>query len=280
MTNKLPEPAWKEVLRRSGTDEFIDLPNYVTKDIFLHHQLPFYDPERKWCATDNKENFEINKKTQGDNWHYLTKDVRYNVNSHGYRCDEWENIDWKNSIVILGCSTIFGIGCAEDETVSHYLSQRTGRNVINLGYPGGSVDLIAHHSASLLLNFEIPHAVIVSWPPMDRFMFFSKAIHHCGSWTCAKDVVDDTNLFELFKLRNYNKINEYVNCYQTSKIIEAHWKGRAKYVTGGFFNEATYHLNADLNFEFLDVGRDVVHQGPRSNMMAAYKIHKKLNEQL
>lgn len=67
-------------------------------------------------------------KTFGNHCHYT-------VNSQGYRCPEFDAIDWENSIIFFGCSHVFGIGLLDHETVANQLSLILNCPVINLGTP-------------------------------------------------------------------------------------------------------------------------------------------------
>lgn len=42
------------------------------------------------------------------------------------------------SIMLIGCSYTYGTGLNENQTFAYYLAKETGRNVYNLGIPGGS----------------------------------------------------------------------------------------------------------------------------------------------
>ena len=63
-----------------------------------------------WFDQDTKERA---KKNYTPEWKYATKRIEYHVNSDGYRTKEWSDVHWKNSIVLLGCSYVYGVGVAE-----------------------------------------------------------------------------------------------------------------------------------------------------------------------
>jgi hypothetical protein len=91
-----------------------------------------------WFSYDDQATYEANLKTQPADWEWRTRRVRYTVNSQHYRCPEWSDIDWSNSILMLGCSMVFGLGLDDDQTVTASLSRKLGMPVINLGVPGSS----------------------------------------------------------------------------------------------------------------------------------------------
>ena len=79
-----------------------------------------------WMQGDTEETFEKNKVTQSSKWKYLTKPVTYTLNQHGFRAPEWDQIDWKNSVVLFGDSCTYGVGISDDETIGFQLEQLLG----------------------------------------------------------------------------------------------------------------------------------------------------------
>lgn len=126
----------------------------------------------KWWSCDTEERYKNNLDLQPQDWHYRTKEVTYNVNSAGYRCPEWDQIDWANSIVIFGCSETFGTGLAEDETISASLSKLTGINVVNMGKNGTSMMFALANNLILRNHFPKPLAVINHWTESSRETYF------------------------------------------------------------------------------------------------------------
>jgi len=98
--------------------------------------------------------------------------ITYTFNSQGYRCDEFENINWSESILALGCSVTQGVGLDDKECWSYRLQEKTSIPVINLGQYGTS---LYYH----LYNLEIlqkynPRYVIIQMPDPVRFTNFHK----------------------------------------------------------------------------------------------------------
>jgi hypothetical protein len=96
----------------------------------------------------------------------------YEVNSQGYRCPEFESIDWNESILMFGCSHTFGIGIEDNETVAHQLSLLVERPVINLGMGGSSYSYQWINSTILRKNNVSPRTVIYLWPEYSRQSIF------------------------------------------------------------------------------------------------------------
>jgi hypothetical protein len=74
----------------------------------------------------------------------------YTLNSQGYREQEWIDIDWNNSYIFLGCSHIYGVGVAIDETIPKLMQDRLSTCCVNLGIPGGNNYFSMVNSAKLI----------------------------------------------------------------------------------------------------------------------------------
>ena len=102
-----------------------------------------------FLSVDECNDFRHNLAVQPADWHYRTQDVKYVMNQNYYRAPEWDTVDWQNSIVVFGCSHVFGEGLAENETLSHHLSKLTDRPVINLGQSGTGTMFSWHNSCKI-----------------------------------------------------------------------------------------------------------------------------------
>jgi len=69
---------------------------------------------KNFAVSDTEELFNHNLKIMPQDWFYRTNPVNYTVNSQGYRTEEFEKIDWAQSVVIFGCSTVFGTGVSDE----------------------------------------------------------------------------------------------------------------------------------------------------------------------
>ena len=93
----------------------------------------------------------------------------YKLNSHGYRCREFNVPDGKKNVVILGCSHTFGVGLDHNEYWVDFLSKHNTERLRywNLGQPGASADKIVR----ILYGCEkvlFPNIIIVCWPEWSR----------------------------------------------------------------------------------------------------------------
>lgn len=107
-----------------------------------------------------------------DNKSNVPKELRelYKINSHGYRCPEWNPLpEGKKNVAILGCSHTFGQGLAEDEHWVHHVSKFNTERLRywNLGSPGASADKIVR-TLYACEKVIFPKVIIVCWPNWSR----------------------------------------------------------------------------------------------------------------
>lgn len=151
-----------------------------------HVEKPVID--FRWCIGDTKAGYEdtVSKMSPEKlkNWRYKDPHkIIYDVNIEGYRCPEWNNIDWENSWILFGCSFIFGVGLAQDETLGHFIQKELGEPVVNLGMGATSNEFIEVLMARMLNNFPKPKGIIVLYTCEDRNIIYTKkGMIHNGPW--------------------------------------------------------------------------------------------------
>ena len=223
-----------------------------------------------WAHGDNPENFEANKKIAGADWKYHTKEVKYTLNSSGYRTPEWNEINWKESIVLLGGSDLYGIGISDEETICHHLEKLSGRPVINLGIPGGSNDLMVYNSTKILECFESPYAVISVWTVPSRFAYFDgDRLHHAGAW----DSEHESNVADLWRAMYENQYHECSISHREALAIKHLWQGRSKYISISFVDS---NIECEKRFDSNFGARDFIHSDESVNIEAAKYLHERL----
>jgi hypothetical protein len=260
------------------------LPNYYVIANYFHENNLNYNDEYKidggftlnFCPCDTKELFEKNLKTQPNDWYYRTHPVKYTLNSLGYRTKEFEDIDWKESIVIFGCSVIFGIGITDEHTIAYFLEQLSGRPVINMGSGGTSIQSALHNSIILAdSKYPTPKAVIYSFTDLYRFhLYANNAVEHCGHWTDTSDSQKFSNIENIIP---FNLMN--------IKMIRNLWKNKTIYHEYSPFGQEKLINTLDTEiycdtFAMDKCARDVGHQGPVSNLQIAEKMYEKIKLQL
>ena len=252
--------------------EYLDNPSIPFTPIYPKHSGTF-----EWMQGDNLDTFKLSKKKAGKNWKYLTKQVTYTVNSSGYRAPEWNQIDWKNSIVLFGCSCTYGTGVSDDETIAFHLEKLSGRPVINMGVPGGSNSLMIQNGISILEYFEAPYAVANIWSTSDRFRFFEKAAdHNAGPWDYLNPrQVSTVNMKKLWELTYTEPYHEAGLAYYEGRTGYWLWNGRSKYSSISFFPDTARFAKVEKHFEIDNSARDLMHPGERNSIEVANYLHER-----
>lgn len=230
-----------------------------------------------FSGNGTKELFEQNLKTQPDDWYYRTHPVKYTLNSLGYRTKEFDDIDWKESIVMFGCSNVFGTGVTDEHTIPYFLEQLSGRPVINMGIGGSSIQTVLHNS--IILNdskYPTPKAVVNMITEMNnRYQVFKdNIVYNIGDWDPSGDEFEKKENLLPFNLMNI-------------KMIRNLWRNKTIYYEGTLFNMGRLLINKldkEIYCESFEgdggLARDLTHNGPVKNLEIARGIYKKLKPQL
>jgi hypothetical protein len=149
------------------------------------------------------------------------KSVSYTLNSQGYRCPEWADIDWSNSHLLLGCSVVQGIGLADSDTLDKELIKLLSEPVVNLGVGAGSLPFILANTYKLIDAGIRPKSVILVEPEPSRIpLFYKNKIEHVGSWVLRRESDDHYNWYQTWVKDN----NAEVHGLLASRSIRLAWK--------------------------------------------------------
>lgn len=256
-------------------DSATKLPEYIVDNKFiparfLTHALPDdpHNVDNKFASTDNPDTFRKNLKTQPDDWHYRKKVITYDINSNGYRAKEWNEIDWPNAIVVLGCSMTAGIGVAEDETITHFLSLLSGKEVVNLGLAGAGIDSMMFNNISLKRHFPKPWAVVNLWTNIDRMIeFYNNRPEFHGIWSKSK----------YYKEHNRNEMNSVIKDIYYYNAVQEIWKDQVAY-NATYFEKTSHYFECDF-LNHTNSARDLLHCGRNDNRSNAELIWNNLYRQ-
>ena len=92
----------------------------------------------------------------------------YKYNSHGYRSQEFiKNPD----VLVAGCSFTFGMGCPENLSWPSLLSKDLNLKMVNIGYPGASVQKIVIDIFRYCSEFGNPEKIVCLFPDFYRILF-------------------------------------------------------------------------------------------------------------
>lgn len=255
-------------------------------DIARHFKIPLYpgfsghgkpgEVNHFW-ALDSPELYEKNLKLQPENWIYRNKTLTYTTNKSGYRAPEWSDIDWTNSILVLGCSYVFGDGVDDKETIPYYIEQYTKIPTINLGHGAAGQLLLLHNSIIIKENFGIPKAIVFIWPNQSRSLKYIN--YHPikeGAWGDIK-----VNSF----FDHYNRDNNAeAMCYFNRLLAKNMWENLTIFYDISYSDDVTQITGCDdwplearrPNNHNEMAARDLVHQNHIANSMVADKISKNL----
>jgi hypothetical protein len=228
--------------------------------------LPYF------LSKEEKDEYESNKTRLGKDWHYFSKEIQYNLNNDFYRTAEWNQINWKESIVVFGCSHVFGEGLAEDETLVHQLSLLTDRPVINLGQSGTSTVFSWHNSLKLFEKFGKPYAVVQLWTDHSRFLYYDyDEIKRVGFWSGGRWDNFNTDMKTLYRIWNKNDLHSQMFFKNEALACKTFWSSCTRYYEASFFKDTAELINA-VYIDKLDDARDLIHSGVLTHASAARVI--------
>jgi hypothetical protein len=218
--------------------DFINVGNPIVRDFY---------------PSDTEELFQKNLKTQPADWKYRNYPIQYNLNSMGYRCPAFDQIDWGKCIVIFGCSMVMGVGLHENDTISSQLCRMTGRPVVNMGIGGSSMELSLYNSGILRWNRPRPWAVVHVWTAYDRCTEFNgntqnnHSAHGDRSWPSM-----------YYLMINQSATNQQVRARYQQVMARSLWlETGTKYFDCSFFPDTAKLLDCP-SIDIIDRARDVV----------------------
>jgi len=150
--------------------------NLLKKNNFLL-EMP-RDLPKSCCVnfwdTDTEETFKNNLKNFKQNWLYFDKKINYNLNSLGYRMKEFDEINWHNYMLVLGCSFTAGTGLCLEDTWSYKISKYLKYDLVNAAIPGGCNETILINLVNLLTKKVPPKFIVINWTSITRKCYWYK----------------------------------------------------------------------------------------------------------
>lgn len=218
--------------------------------------------ERFFGSGDTQKTFRKNTKKLPKDWIYRTKEITYKNNEGGFRTKPFNKINWEEAVVVFGCSFVYGVGLAEEDTLCYILENKLGREVINLGIPGSAVDLNHYNSMILHENFPRPKAIVHCWTSLFRYTDFHD------------DQIITATPFTNFDLKiNWGEKSKFF--VHSDRIV---WRNKVVYKEYSFFEESYKELDVP-SLDIVDQARELKHPGILTNQLAAERIAKDLRQQ-
>lgn len=225
---------------------------------------------------DTKSHWIRNRKKLGATWTHFNdgdKDF-YKFNDLGFRTLNSNEIDWKESVVILGCSYAAGIGLAYKDTISSKLEKIIRRPVINLGQSGSAVDINFFNSYILHNYYPQPKAIVHLWTSLNRYTDFNfNEETHTRFIPTDESSVLHKNLSYCANHNWGDRSKMYID------IDRALWNKKIPRFEGSFFcGDYEYDKNV-VKLDIIDRARDLMHPGKQTAIAVAKNIAKNLKEQ-
>jgi hypothetical protein len=154
----------------------------------------FYPEKPKYLFhnADTKLLFEKNLLEQPESWSWRNRSISYTLNSQGFRCGQFDSLDWNNSIVCFGCSNTFGVGVDDSDTWPQVLNRLAQVPVINLSQGGQGCGFNWVNSVRVIAAGHKPRAAIYYWPDPIRMFTLSdpnnlNLVKRHGPWDMYND---------------------------------------------------------------------------------------------
>ena len=268
-----------------------------------------YSTCTKEHVTDNSDTLKevcktsLNRKILLHN-NYIDEDfdskdnVRYYLNSYGFRCEEFSDTD---CIAYIGCSHTFGTAMDHDEIWPELVSNKLNMRSANIGIPAVGLDYFNLYM-NLFFKSEVRNckAIVVMLPPSIRSSFFynwSQDNTSQGTGIGQLEWMDGLKHFSTEDIDNApNMTRQFENCH---KQVLQH---TLLNIENCFDRDLTclntiqrvaddlnipcliyssyYFTNERLRLNFpLDFGRDCAHAGRKAHASMSEQIAQDLKQQ-
>ena len=223
---------------------------------------------RDWEDDTSEKKYRKSRRKLGPDWYFYDKRITFDFNSNGFRAPELDTMDWANSVVVIGDSFVSGDGNAIEDIATTLLQDILEMPVINLGSSGTGIDLACWNSLILHESYPRPKAVVQLWSSIHRYAEYSTERNERSVYSfhlpqrkpyCAKHNWDERN--KMYVLAD--------------RVL---WKDKLPYYEASVFDVTAKVLEVD-HLKELDLGRDLDHWGPKSNIAAAETIATNLKKQ-
>ncbi len=285
----------------------------IMPEWIINNDRPNYTLCTNSHVTDNDTKLEENKKISlhrkimmHNNYideDYDTNDnIRYYLNSHGFRCEEFSDTE---CIAYIGCSHTFGTGVTHDEIWPELVSKKLNMRSANLGVPAVGIDYFNLYM-NLFFKAEIKNckAIVVMLPPSIRTSFFYNWQGGDGykpgekgtamgqyEWMdglkhySTEDLSNASNMTKQFENCHKEVLQHTLlnleNCFDRDLTSISTIQNVAKDLNIPCLVYSSYYFTNErirLNFP-LDFGRDCAHAGRKSHASMAEQIVQDLKQQ-
>jgi hypothetical protein len=219
------------------------------------------------------------------------------INSSGYRSDEFVDDHKFNHIIFSGCSYTWGSGINKDKVWSKIVYDLISKNkklsgYFNLGVPGSSIINQITDIFKYCKTYGNPNVIFLNIPDPRRFYIYNKAldVFHDGNYE-----IDSLSIIKILNFQYYFLLDQYCNS-NNIQLYCFSWNDQSKLfdknndnIINNFKN--FYRLNIKENANhvleyknnnkgdtFSDTAADGVHLGTAHHDYWANFIYKKYKE--
>lgn len=125
----------------------------------------------------------------------MSNQIRYKLNSYGYRDIEWTESDLNDSIWCVGHSDTMGMGVEHTETWSYRLGSLTKSKTVNLGIAGASYDTFSRVIGSGLSKYK-PKTIIIQGTTPERKEYITQDFQQLVLPSFTRDMLPHDNVWK------------------------------------------------------------------------------------
>jgi len=193
---------------------------------------------------------------------YETRPIVYNQNKFGFRSEICDPTDLHEYGIAVGSSNTWGSGIHLEDRFDTLIQKEIAINIINIGWPGGSIDYVSDQITHIILNNKNkPKFFIIEWPPLTRRTmwglnaFMSITPH---SIKIQKEIFENI----LDEGIEYFYGEAIKSRFITQKLLD-HFN--IPYYEWSITPDSSSVFDIEMQ-EYIDYARDGIHPGPKTNL--------------
>lgn len=113
------------------------------------------------------------------------------LNSHGHRCKELTELNFRNYILFVGDNAGLKLDLPIEKTFPYITSKQTGMDYYNLAVFNGGLDVVKNNLVVWLSKFPPPRAIILSCEFINALLVSNKNREYLNSADLSNPVVND-----------------------------------------------------------------------------------------
>jgi hypothetical protein len=260
------------------------------KNGFIGQEAPY---STEFYFSEEEERFNLELQHQPEDWVYRTKSIQYNLNSHGHRSIEIDELE-DPYILFTGCSHTEGHGLAIEDTYACVVAQQLNMNYYNLALKGSGVDTLYHNLLLFLNKVKVkPKLIVVQWPEIAR-MALAYETHNVKRYDTYYPIKDhgyayDYSVYEKLLMHQVPEnqaafyrqlVLQHLEILQipTHQFFIGSRLAWHRLLTVNAYSTDFVFSNSAGAAKFLDYARDMDHAGIETNKFWADSIVKHIKE--